>query len=148
LWSQYRYNNNTQIFTMNLSNVLAVSGLPGLYELASNRPNGLLVVPIEGGKSKFCSSRKHQFTPLETVAIYTWSDTAELKTVFNSMMEKIVDVPLPDPKSSKDVLNEYFEQILPEFDRERVYPNDIKKVIKWFVALESQGYLAASDEEE
>jgi len=121
---------------MNLSNVLAVSGLPGLYELASNRPNGLLVVPIEGGKSKFCSSRKHQFTPLETVAIYTWSDTAELKTVFNSMMEKIVDVPLPDPKSSKDVLNEYFEQILPEFDRERVYPNDIKKVIKWFVALE------------
>jgi len=136
LWSQYRYNNNTQIFTMNLSNVLAVSGLPGLYELASNRPNGLLVVPIEGGKSKFCSSRKHQFTPLETVAIYTWSDTAELKTVFNSMMEKIVDVPLPDPKSSKDVLNEYFEQILPEFDRERVYPNDIKKVIKWFVALE------------
>lgn len=133
---------------MNLSNVLAVSGLPGLYELASNRPNGLLVTPIEGGKSKFCASRKHQFTPLETVAIYTWSDTAELKSVFRTMTEKIVEVPLPDPKSSKDILNTYFEQILPEFDKERVYPNDIKKVIKWYVALEAQGYLSATDEEE
>ena len=133
---------------MNLSNVLAVSGLPGLYELASNRPNGLLVTPIEGGKSKFCASRKHQFTPLETVAIYTWSDTTELKNVFRSMTAKIAETPLPDPKSSKDELNTYFEQILPEFDRERVYPNDIKKVIKWYVALEAQGYLSASDEEE
>ena len=133
---------------MNLSNVLAVSGLPGLYELASNRPNGLLVTPIEGGKSKFCASRKHQFTPLETVAIYTWSDTTELKNVFNSMTDKLAELPLPDPKSTKDVLNAYFEQILPDFDRERVYPNDIKKVIKWYVSLEAQGYLSASDEEE
>jgi len=132
---------------MNLSNVLAVSGLPGLYELAANRPNGLLLIPIEGGKSKFCSSRKHQFTPLETVAIYTWSDTAELKNVFNSMTVKIQEVPLPDLKGGRDVLNSYFEQILPEFDRERVYPNDIKKVIKWYVALEAQGYLSATDEE-
>ena len=133
---------------MNLSNVLAVSGLPGLYELAANRPNGLLLIPIEGGKSKFCSSRKHQFTPLETVAIYTSSDTAELKNVFNSMTVKIQEVPLPDLKGGRDVLNSYFEQILPEFDRERVYPNDIKKVIKWYVALEAQGYLSATDEEE
>jgi len=133
---------------MNLSNVLAVSGLPGLYELASNRPNGLFVTPIEGGKSKFCSSRKHQFTPLETVAIYTWSDTTELKNVFRSMTDKITTVPLPDLKGGKEVLNAYFEQILPEFDRERVYPNDIKKVIKWYVALEAQGYLSDTDEEE
>jgi len=133
---------------MNLSNVLAVSGLPGLYELAANRPNGLLLIPIEGGKSKFCSSRKHQFTPLETVAIYTWSDTVELKNVFNSMTVKIQEVPLPDLKGGRDVLNSYFEQILPEFDRERVYPNDIKKVIKWYLALEAQGYLSATDEEE
>jgi hypothetical protein len=133
---------------MNLSNVLAVSGLPGLYELAANRPNGLLLIPIEGGKSKFCSSRKHQFTPLETVAIYTWSDTVELKNVFNSMTVKIQEVPLPDLNGGRDVLNSYFEQILPEFDRERVYPNDIKKVIKWYLALEAQGYLSATDEEE
>ena len=132
---------------MNLSNVLAVSGLPGLYELAANRPNGLLLIPIGGGKSKFCSSRKHQFTPLETVAIYTWSDTVELKNVFNSMTVKIQEVPLPDLKGGRDVLNSYFEQILPEFDRERVYPNDIKKVIKWYVALEAQGYFSATDEE-
>ena len=133
---------------MNLSNVLAVSGLPGLYELAANRPNGLLLIPIEGGKSKFCSSRKHQFTPLETVAIYTWSDTVELKNVFNSMTVKIQEVPLPDLKGGRYVLNSYFEQILPEFDRERVYPNDIKKVIKWYVALEAQGFLSSTDEEE
>ena len=82
------------------------------------------------------------------MAIYTWSDTVELKNVFNSMTVKIQEVPLPDLNGGRDVLNSYFEQILPEFDRERVYPNDIKKVIKWYVALEAQGFLSSTDEEE
>lgn len=133
---------------MKLRNVLAISGLPGLYELAANRPNGLQVTPLEGGKSKFCSSRKHQFTPLETVAIYTMSDTTELKEIFATMMSRSEELPIPSPKSSSNELNAYFAEILPEYDRDRVYPNDIKKVIKWFNALNAQGYLTASDEEE
>lgn len=122
--------------------------MPGLYELAANRPNGLLVTPLEGGKAKFCSSRKHNFTPLETVALYTWSDTEEISVVFNNMLAKREELPVPNPKSNKDELYAYFEQILPEYDKERVYPKDIQKVIKWFNALDQVGYLTASDEEE
>lgn len=133
---------------MKLKNILAISGLPGLYELASNRSNGLLVIPIEGGKSKFCSSRKHQFTPLETVAIYTHADTTELKEIFATMMDKAATLPLPSPKDNADVLNAYFAEILPDYDRDRVYSNDIKKVIKWYNSLNERGYLTASDEEE
>lgn len=122
--------------------------MPGLYELAANRSNGLLVMPLQGGKAKFCSSRKHNFTPLETVALYTWSDTAELRTVLQTMLDKRAELPVPNPKSAKDELYAYFEQVLPEYDKDRVYPKDIQKVIKWFNALDEVGYLTASDEEE
>ena len=133
---------------MKLNNILAISGLPGLYELTANRPNGLLVSPLEGGKNKFCPSRKHQFTPLETVAIYTWADTVDLKDVFKTMMEKSADLPLPSHKESNDVLRAYFEEIVPEYDKDRVYPNDIKKVLKWYNSLDGKGYLTAEDPSE
>lgn len=132
---------------MNLTNVLAISGLPGLYELVSNRSNGLQVIPIGGGKSKFCSSRSHQFTPLETVAIYTMADTVELKSIFRTIGEKAVELPIPSPKSSSAELNAYFAEILPDYDRDRVYPNDIKKVIKWYNSLNENGYLDGDEEE-
>ncbi len=54
-----------------LDNLVAVSGLPGLFKTAANRPNGLLIENIDTGRTKFASIRKHQFTPLETVGIYT-----------------------------------------------------------------------------
>lgn len=122
---------------MNLEKYLAVTGLPGLYTMISSKPNGLMVKDLEDGKTKFCSVRKYQFTPLETVGIYTMTDTEDLKTIFTSMLEKR-DL-LPDAKSSKDVLLDYFAQILPNFDRDRVYPNHIKKIISWFSELEAKG---------
>lgn len=69
---------------MNLANVIAISGMPGLFELVTTRNNGLVASDLETGKSNFYSIRKHQFTPLETVAIYTYDDTEELKDIFQN----------------------------------------------------------------
>ncbi len=124
---------------MNLEKYLAVSGLPGLFTMVSSKPNGLLVKDLDDGKTKFCSVRKYQFTPLETVGIYTMTDTENLKTIFTTMLEK--KEMLPSSKASKDVLLTYFAEILPNFDRDRVYPNHIKKIIQWFSALESRGLI-------
>lgn len=135
---------------MNLKNLIAVSGLPGIYRMAANRSNGLIVEDIKTGKRRFASSRKHQFTPLESIAIYTDDgDSIELKKVFSNMKDQLADNPLPQPSAPAQTLQEYFADVLPNYDQDRVFNGDIKKVVKWFAYLEESGVLdEVADEEE
>ena len=139
---------------MNLEKLIAVSGLPGLYRMAANRNNGLILEDLTTGKKKFASARKHQFTPLESIAIFTDDgDSTELKNVFQSMLSKQDSLPVAKANAGPDELHEYFSTILPNYDRDRVYTSDIKKVIKWFTFLKDRELLntseeATSDEEE
>ncbi len=135
---------------MDVSNILAVSGLPGLYTLVSSRSNGLVVADIDSGKNRFCSVRKHQFTPLETVAIYTNTDTTPLVDIFQKIKDQQESNPVIDIKSSdNDEIEDYFLSIVPDYDEDRVYVSDMKKVIKWYNFLESRGMLEpVADEEE
>jgi hypothetical protein len=133
---------------MNLDKYIAVSGLPGLYELVNSRSNGLLVSDIDQKKTRFVSMRKHQFTPLATVAIYTYDDATELKIIFKTMLEKMEDAPPVSIKEDSDTIRAYFESILPDYDEDRVQVSDIKKVIKWFNFLNDRGLLTLSSDEE
>lgn len=133
---------------MKIKNVIAVSGASGLYELVSSKNSGLVLKDPISGKSKFYSVRLHQFTPLETVGIYTMTDTVDLKKIFGDMLERKAELPLPSVKADNKVLSDYFAQVLPEYDRDRVYPSDIKKVLKWYQFLDDLGYLTLTDEEE
>lgn len=133
---------------MNLEPYIAVSGLPGVFKLTANRNNGLVVEELDSDKTRFCSIRKHQFTPLGTVAIFTLTDTVELSKVFQSMLDNYAATPPPPNKANKDEYFQYFDTILPDYDEDRVFINDIKKVIKWFNFLNERGLLTASDEEE
>ncbi len=133
---------------MKLKNIIAVSGHPVLMKLVSSRNNGLILKDPTSGKTNFFSVRSHQFTPLETVGIYTMSDTIELNIVFGKMLEQLSTNPPISPKSANPELMNYFASVIPDFDRDRVYPGDVKKVIKWFNSLNELGYLTAKDEEE
>lgn len=133
---------------MNLKNIIAVSGLPGLYKLVSTKTNGLLVSDMDSGKTKFCSVRQHQFTPLETVAIYTEDDAVEIGKVFQNMYDMTDEVQIPAPNAEHHVLQKYFVQVFPEYDRDRVYHSDMKKIIKWYNFLLERGYITAPNPEE
>ncbi len=140
---------------MNFEKLVAVSGLPGIFKMVANRNNGLIIEDIDSGKKRFASARKHQFTPLESVAIYTDDgDSIELSKVFQNMLDQIEDNPPVDAKSSQEQLHSYFSDVLPQYDKNRVMVGDIKKVIKWFTFLNDRNYLAeetippAADEEE
>ena len=133
---------------MNLEPYIAVSGESGLYKLVANRSNGLILESMENGKSKFYSMRSHQFTPLGTVAIYTLSDATPLADIYKIMLSKIEEFPPVKVKSENHIIEEYFEQILPDYDEDKVSLKDMKKVIKWFVLLNDKGLLHTSDEEE
>ncbi|MCB0592818.1 MAG: DUF5606 domain-containing protein [Lewinellaceae bacterium] len=133
---------------MNLENLIAVSGLPGIYRMAANRSNGLIIEDVKTGKRRFASSRRHQFTPLESIAIYTDDgESTELKKVFRNMLQQLGDNPPASTSAKPDELHEYFADILPNYDRDRVFPGDIKKVIKWFNYLNESGALSAEEEE-
>ena len=135
---------------MKLENVLAVSAMPGLYKLVTTRKNGLVVEDFDSGKRIFISLRKHQFTPLQSVAIYTYSDVEEIQEIFKRMGDQKAVNPVPDFTESSEVLRTYFREILPEYNEDRVYLSDIKKIIKWYAFLEERNMLQQSsiDEEE
>lgn len=138
---------------MNLKDYLAVSGLPGIFRMVASRNNGLIIEDLDEGKRRFVSSRKHQFTPLESIAIYTDDgDSTELKNVFGNMLEQLEDNPPVNPNGPTEELKEYFTDVLPTYDKNRVHTGDIKKVVKWFKYMQERNLLnteeTVGDEEE
>lgn len=132
---------------MKLDDYVAVSGMSGIFRLVANRKNGLVVADLDSKKSKFASSRLHQFTPLASIGIYTEEDTAELSVVFASMLKQLETNPPVSAKASDEEIVAYFSKILPEFDRDRVKLSDIRKVIKWFNFLNERQLLSLDETE-
>ncbi len=134
---------------MDLSKLVAVSGMPGLYRMVSNKSNGLIVEHLETGKRTFASARKHQFTPLESIAIFTAdNDSVAFKEVLQRIKTLEAETPVPSPNDSATALREWFAKVLPNHDRSRVYNGDIKKIIKWYQLLDAQGLISLAQEEE
>ena len=133
---------------MKLEKYISITGFHGLHELINTRNNGLIVKDLDTDKTRFVSTRKHQFTPLGTVAIYTYDDATELKIIFKKMKELSQELPIIDLKSGSDEIKSYFEKILPDYDKDRVHVSDIKKVIKWYNFLNERNLLDFSNDEE
>ena len=117
---------------MNLDNIVSVSGLPGLYLLVATRQNGLLIENFETKKRQFVSIRKHQFTPLASIGIYTYTDVINIDDVFDQIDKATAEHPVPDHNAKADDLRGWFKAIFADHDEERVHINDIRKVIKWY----------------
>ena len=128
--------------------LVAISGMPGIYKVAANRGNGLIVEDIDTGKRRFVSSRKRNFTPLASIGIYSDEDTTELKIVFRNMQAQLEENPPVSPSDKAEVLHGYFAKVLPGYDRDRVYISDIKKVIKWFGFLNARDLIPTKEEDE
>jgi hypothetical protein len=131
---------------MKLTDIVAVTGMPGLYKMIASRDNGVIVEDFDTGKRTFASVRKYQFTPLETVGIYTYKDVIDLTDVFEKL-EK-TKVKLPDGSASAPDLHKWFRKIVKDFDEDRVFLGDIKKVIKWYSFLKERKLLEQGSEEE
>ena len=135
---------------MNLEKLVAISGKSGLFNMVSNRSNGLIVEDLDNNKRFFVSARMHQFTPLASISIYTDTEeeTVELKDVFKRMKAGLDQYPLADMKADSSAFRTYFENIMPEHDRERVLISDIKKLTKWFGFLHERNLLTEEENAE
>ena len=131
----------------NIENIVSVSSLPGLYYLESSRSNGLIIKDMDSGVKQFVSVRKHQFTPLRSIAIYTYGDSTPIEDIFKTMVEIKQDHNIAELlKASNSDLANYFRIVLPEYDEDRVYPSDMKKVLKWFDFLDKRDFFSMNAE--
>lgn len=119
---------------MQYNKIIAVSGLPGLFELLSSKNDGAVVRSLDDKSAKFVSSRIHDFSHLEAIEIYTVKDNVNLADVFLAMQDS--KTAMPDAKDNVEV-KKYFEKIFPDMDFERVYVSDMKKMVKWYEVLKS-----------
>lgn len=117
---------------MEYSKIIAITGLPGLFELISSKSDGGIVRSLDDKSTRFVSSRVHQFSHLESIEVYTTRHNVNLVDVLKAMetnKEK-----LPDDKDAA-ALKSYFEKVYPELDFDRVYASDLKKMVKWYSVL-------------
>ena len=133
---------------MSLEKLVVVGGIPGVHKVAANRSNGLIIENLDTGKKRFAPSRKHQFTPLESITIYTEDEeeTLELAKVFQNMFAKLAEVPLIEVNASNEAMKAYFAAIIPNYDRDRVYIGDMKKIVKWFKFLNDRSLITLEEE--
>ena len=119
---------------MKLEKVIAITGKPGLYQIISQSKSAVIVESLTD-KKRFPVNSLHNISTLNDIAIYTYEAEVPLKEVFYSIYEKEEGKQSIDPKSSKNDLLNYFSEVLPGYDEERVYASNIKKVLSWYNAL-------------
>ncbi|QRM89687.1 hypothetical protein FG167_10780 [Lacinutrix sp. WUR7] len=139
---------------MSLDKVLSISGRPGLYKLIAQTRGGFIAESLLD-KKKISVNMQHNVSILSEIAVYTLQEELPLREVLSKIKTKENGKATSiSHKESKDKLEEYFFEVLPDYDEDRVYASDIKKIIQWYNLLEKHNMLdfdkkeASSDEEE
>ena len=123
---------------MSLEKIISVAGKPGLYEVLTQTRTGILAASLIDGK-KITVSARENVSLLSEIAIYTLAEEIPLGQVFQKIFDSLSGASALSHKSSKDELEAFFFDILPEYDEDRVYASDIKKVVQWYNVLIDKG---------
>jgi hypothetical protein len=126
---------------MEYRQIVAVTGLSGLYQLMSTKNDGAIVRSLTDKSVKFVSARIHHITPLESIEIYTTGDNVRLHEVLQKIKENDGQIAELNSKKDDKAIKAYFRTVLPDFDEERVYTSDIRKVLKWYDILKKNDLL-------
>jgi len=132
---------------MDLSKILSITGKPGLYKVATQAKNGIIVESLVDGK-KFTAFSNERMSSLEEISIFSQTEDIPLKDVFKSFSDKYEGKASISHKSDNDTLKKVFEEVVPNYDSERVYISDIKKVIQWYNLLAEKEMLNFDEETE
>jgi len=126
---------------MNLEKVLSISGKPGLFKLITQTKSGFVAESLLD-KKKLSVSMQHNVSILSEIAIYTLTEEVPLKDVLLKIKVKEKgQLTSVSHKESKDKLEEYFFEVLPDYDEDRVYASDIKKIVRWYNLLHEHNML-------
>lgn len=126
---------------MSVEKILAISGKPGLYELKLQTRTGFVAESLIDGK-KMTVGMRSNVSLLSEISVYTYDGEVRLSEVFRAIAEKEDNGPALSHKEDNAKLEAYFREALPEFDEDRVYASDIKKILNWYNMLQAKGLVS------
>jgi hypothetical protein len=132
---------------MEYKEIVAVTGEPGLFQLVSSKGDGAIVRTLNGETTRFVPSRNHNFTPLESIEVFTQGANVPLSDVFRAMQEQESSLAVPAAGSDGEAIRSYFTSVFPSLDEERVYMSDMKKMLKWYPQLKEHDLLQFPEEQ-
>lgn len=125
---------------MNLAGIIAISGKPGLFKVIAQGKNNLIVESLED-KKRVPAYATDRISALEDISIYTYDEDKPLKEIYVTIFEKEKGGATISHKEDQAKLQKYLLEVLPNFDQERVYGSDIKKLFQWYNILQKAGEL-------
>lgn len=123
---------------MSLEKILAISGKPGLYELKVQTRTGFVAESLADGK-KSTVNLKSNVSLLSEISVYTYDGEKPLKEIMADIAKKENNGPAISHKEDNATLLSYFKEVLPNYDEDRVYASDIKKILNWYNILQAKG---------
>src|SRR5690554_1504010 len=130
---------------MDLSGIISISGKPGLFKVVAQSKNNIIVESLIDNK-RIPAYSTDRISALEDISIYTYEEDVPLKEVYTSLATKENCDERPSHKESLNKLSAYLEEILPDYDQDRVYPSDIKKLFQWYNILQKAGLIKLEEE--
>ena len=129
---------------MNVEKILAIAGKPGLFELKLQTRSGFVAESLLDGK-KITVGMRSNVSLLSEISMYTYSEEKPLVEIMRAIAIKENEGPAISHKEDNDKLITYFKEILPDYDEERVYASDIKKLLNWYNILQSKGKVSKEE---
>lgn len=134
--------------SINIKDVVALSGSPGLFKILKADERAIVVESMDDRKKRQLVKGNMMVTKLIDVSIYTDDDSEPLVNVLQNIREKHGDKLPVDKKSNKDDMMDFLAEVLPNYDREKVYPSNVKKLVAWYkVLVDHQVELEVEEEE-
>ena len=131
---------------MKYNELVAISGLSGLFQLLSTKSDGAIVRNLEDQATKFVPARLHNVTPLDSIEVFTETDNIRLYEVFMEFLKNEASAGSFDiSKADNKAIKNKFGKLFPAYDKDRVYVSDMKKMIKWFALLKKLDLLKAEE---
>ena len=133
---------------MVLKDIIAISGESGLFKFVAKGKNTIIVEHLETKKRSIAFDSTHKVTLLDEIAVFTEKEEMPLSQVFNLIFDNAAGNPVIDSKSDGAQLKKWFEGVLPDYDKNRVYVSDIKKIAQWYNILHKLDLLVKEEPEE
>jgi hypothetical protein len=127
---------------MEYREIVAVTGIGGLFQLLSTKSDGAIVRNLTDKSTKFIPARVHNVTPIESIEIYTIEENVRLHVVLQAIKDSEKTIALVDgKKADNQTIKNYFKTVFPALDEDRVYVSDMKKMLKWYELLKANDLL-------
>lgn len=129
---------------IDLHGIISIAGMPGLYKVVAQSKNGVIVESL-ADKKRFPAFASHKISALDDISMFTTGEDKPLREIMKSIYDKENGGACTDSKDEKEIAA-YFESVLPDYDKERVYVSNMKKLFSWYNQLHATGNLKLQEE--